>query len=258
MKAFDAHLHLRDERLWPHREVFFRAMIEADITGALECACQPSEWSRHLSPPPEITLYTAYGFHPWYADQATLETYQTLATLLEANPTACVGECGLDGIRPTTPQQRRQQHDVLLAQLDLAVTYQRPVILHGARAWQALFDAVKPFIHKLPAILLHGAAFAPELLKHPLFQHREKCFFSINTSLLNPHAKTLHRLLPHLPVEQLLIETDAPDFLPHEAEPLLPNTPLQHPKHLLSVKEKLEALRHCPESSFIPAFLPLR
>lgn len=239
---FDAHLHLRDHRLWPHYSCFLKAMMDVGIYQGIDCTSHPIEWTRTPILPKGFTLHQAFGIHPWYADQATSTNLHHLETLLLNNPKAFIGEIGLDGLRPTTPKTKEQQRMALTAQLNLAVTYQRPIILHGARAWQDLFDTLLPFIEHLPSLLFHGVAFSPECLQHPLFKHINKFSFSINMGLLNPNAKTLRRLLPLLPQERIYIESDAPDFLPRKAEPLLPSTKLNHPKHLKTLHQALHQL----------------
>ncbi|MDO4528202.1 MAG: TatD family hydrolase, partial [bacterium] len=255
IQLFDAHLHLRDDRLWPYHEYFLEAMCVAGVGGGIECACQPCEWRRQPRLPKGLSMVTAYGIHPWYVEQATPEVLQQLETLLQTSSSACVGEIGLDGIRSVDAAKQALQRTVFLKQVQLAIYYQRPIILHGARAWQALLDTLLPFAQKLPAVLFHGVMFAPELLQHPFFKACKSCYFSINLQLLNPRSKTLFRLLSHLPVERLLIETDAPDFLPRDAEPLLPGTTLNHPKHLQTLKERLETLLKTKTLTLYPDFL---
>lgn len=255
MQIFDAHFHLRDNRLWPYHEIFLEAMIKTGIGGGIDCSSQPLDWDRSPRPLENLLLVTAYGIHPWYVDQATTENLNRLETLLKTHPMACIGEIGLDGIRVVDDKSVQKQSEVFVAQLNLARLYQRPVILHGARVWQKLFDTLLPFAHTLPAIIFHGVSFAPDLLKHPLFKICKTCYFSINMNLFNPHHKTLRRLLPHLPVERLLIETDAPDFLPYEAEPLIPQTHINHPKYLLTLKKHLETLLKTNILNTYPTFL---
>lgn len=252
---FDAHLHLRDDRLWPFREHYLSAMVQAKINGYLDCASHPNEWARDIQPPPTLQGFTAYGIHPWHANLCTHEMLQRLECYLQQHPQSCIGEIGLDGIRPINGAERKQQLDCFIAQLKLAIAYQRPVILHGARAWTALFDTLLPYAKRLPALHLHGVSFAPECLQHPLFKSHNNTFFSVNTLLFQSSAKTIHRLLPHLPPKRLLIESDAPDFLPHNAEPLLPNTTLQHPKHLLKLKTIIHAAFPKENLDFFPKFL---
>lgn len=207
----DAHLHLRDSRLLPFRDAFLQTMVDTGLQACIDCV---SILGQEEGPPPThpaLKITTAYGLHPWDVSAATPHTLSRLETLLQENPNALVGEIGLDGIHPTTPEICNTQKTFFCAQLHLAHTYQRAVILHGAKAWQPLFDLLLNERTDLPAILLHGVNFAPELLQHPFFKRTSRIWFSLGRLVCNPNAKTLHRLLPHLPLNRMLLESDAPD-----------------------------------------------
>jgi TatD DNase family protein len=255
MCLFDAHLHLRDDRLWPYLARMFEAMDNVGIKGYLDCASHPKEWVRIPTPPSHFKAFSAYGVHPWFAQDISHTHLQRLEAILSSQPQACIGEIGLDGLRPTTHAQRDAQRTLLIDQLELAARWQRPVILHGARAWQPLFDALLPFATRLPAFLFHGVNFSPEALTHPLFKSEANLFFSLSTRFLDPRATKLHRLALALPHDRLLLETDAPDGLPFGAKGLIETTRLQHPATLRALKEKLEAHLSRRLTSKIPEFL---
>jgi TatD DNase family protein len=241
---FDAHLHLSDPRLHPVVPRVRQIWRDAQIVGGLTCAAFPAEWGTPL--PDDPAIIRAYGIHPWAAAEATEVQLAELETLLRAQPHALVGEIGLDGLRKTA-NHGAQQTQMLLAQLALAERLSRPVILHGARKWSVLFDTLLPWAARLPALLLHGAAFSVEQLRHPLFQHHN-LWFSFGTALLNPTAQKLRQLATAVPADRLLIETDAPDMLPRSGDYEVLNTPshtLNHPANLCRVGTALAALRGC-------------
>ena len=78
-------------------------------------------------------------------------------------PEAPVGEIGIDGLREEPP--RDVQRQVCIRQLELAVQMQRPVVLHGARAWGELVAVVKPFAPRLPGFVAHAFAGSVEILR---------------------------------------------------------------------------------------------
>lgn len=207
---FDAHLHLSDSRCLPWLSHLEQTWREHGIHGSISSAAFPDEWERTL--PSTLPIHYAYGIHPWAAQQTTSEQLAHLNDLLQHNPAAFVGEVGLDGIRPTT--DLATQHVVLNEQLQLAAAHARPVILHGAKRWNALFDALLPWASRLPALLLHGASFSPECLSHPLFRH-STIWFSFGTTVLRTTARTVLELAAAVPLNRLVIESDAPDGLPH-------------------------------------------
>ncbi len=242
---FDAHLHLRDERLRPTLERLEREALQAGVTACIDCAVNPDQWAYERPSALEVT--PAYGLHPWFTANPPKDWLYQLNTLLTQHPNALVGEIGRDGIRPT-PDNGAAQHQCLTAQLDLAVRHERPIVCHGARAWGELFNTLISWIDRLPAVLLHGVNFAPEWLNSPLFKRRN-IWFSIGGALLTPGAKTLPKLAQRLPLNRLLVETDSPDMFPHGGEPLIlgqPQAPLNHPGNLPLILSALARLRNCP------------
>lgn len=239
MQLFDAHLHLFDPRVTPVRTAFESFAQVAGVVACIGCAEHPALWDVPIDS--ALSVVRAYGIHPWYADEGQVAV-DDLRDRLAADPAAIVGEIGLDGLRPTSDNGAAQVA-LFRAQLALAADLNRPVVLHGARAWQALFRELMPWVSRLPAILLHGATFSPETLRLPLFQ-KGNFWISLGGAVVNPNARTVRSLAAALPAEQLLIETDAPDLLPFGAEGL-GDARLNHPGNLPLIAETVAQLRGC-------------
>lgn len=178
--------------------------------GGLTCASFPEQW--HTVLPEALPFVRAYGVHPWAAGQVREADLAALEAHLRQEPMALVGEIGLDGMRPVADggvQQRR----LLQRQLTLAAALVRPVVLHGAKRWGVLFDELEPWAERLPAMMVHGAAFAPELLQRPLFR-TGRIWFSFGSDLLRQGCVKAAALAAAVPLERVLIETDLPDRLP--------------------------------------------
>ncbi len=238
---FDAHLHLRDERITSSRQRFLAEACEVGLKGCIDCACFPEQWETKIVSSFDIT--TAYGLHPWRANVAPAGWLQYLEALLVTHPKALVGEIGLDRLRQVTDGGAAQR-ECFLAQIELAVRYQRPIICHGARAWHSLFDLLMPWMAHLPAVMLHGVSFSVELLKHPFFKH-STIWLGIGGGLLARGTKTLPTLVRHLPINRIVVETDAPDGFPLSGEPFIlgqRQAPLNHPVNLRLILERLAQL----------------
>ena len=207
---FDAHLHLRDARILPYHRQFVKDALEAGVTACIDCAARPEEWPMEVVCSLEVT--SAFGLHPWLVSVAPPDWQEKLRCVLSADPQALVGEVGLDGIRRVV-DGGAQQRFALAAQLDLAAALERPVVLHGARAWAGLLRFIEPWLKRIPAWMLHGVSFSTELLNLPVFRS-SNIWLSVGGSLLAPGAKVLPRLVPHIPPERLLVETDSPDRFP--------------------------------------------
>lgn len=238
---FDAHLHLQDPRLDGLRKDVLARSKAAGVTMLCTCATSPADWeaTEHLA---EMTstpkILAAFGVHPWYAADLAEDWADHLQMRLLRNPGAAIGEAGLDGLGKGPALDI--QVPVLETQLKLASELQRPLILHGARAWQPLYTCCKPYARTIPALLLHSFSGSPDQLRDWV---RLGAYFSFGGSICN-HASTRLRALPALvPEDRLLAETDSPDMLPANLEPARPGTRLNEPSNLPHVIRELAALR---------------
>ena len=215
---FDAHCHLRDERILPYHERYVQDALAAGVTACIDCACRPEEWAMEVECALEVT--TAYGLHPWYAGVACPDWAEYLEGCLKRDPKALVGEIGLDGIRKVADNGIAQRA-ALQTQLELAARYNRPVVLHGARAWAPLIKEIEPWAGRIPAWMFHGASFNPKMLEQSAFLKRDDVWFGVGCGLLTRGAQNLPNLVAALPLERVVVETDSPDMFPRGGEPLV-------------------------------------
>lgn len=242
---FDAHVHLQDKRL-AGREREIESLARASgISGVCVCGTSPSDWGVVEAIPACYTfpVYLAFGVHPWYAGALPNKWDETLKDFLLRHPDAVVGEIGLDGIRSTPSTDI--QVGVVERQLNLAVELNRPVVLHGAKAWGLLLDRLTPYAGKLRGFLLHGFGASRELLHRFLDLG---AYVSFGGAVTHPRCVRAREALRAVPDDRLLLETDAPDFFPDGGLPLTPDlNRVNHPANLASV------LRHAAELRGIDA-----
>ena len=214
---FDAHAHLQDPRLSGCLGAVTAAAAEVGVTGLCCCGTSPDDWettARIAAAQLPFIIVPAFGVHPWHAAGLPTDWLDRLRARLEANPVAAVGEIGLDGIRTDIPLET--QETVLKAQLDEAARRHTPVILHGARIWGRLADAVQPYAKRVPAIIAHGFGGSFEIMKRFL---EMGAFLSFAGMVCNPAAKKVRAAVTQVPEDRLLIETDSPDLFPTGGAP---------------------------------------
>lgn len=154
-----------------------------------------------------------WGLHPWEADSSPLDIV-ALRAALDGDPLAGVGEIGLDRLK--SREISGAQLAAFEAQLRLAAEMRRPVILHGAKCWGEVVKACVPFAGRIPAFLFHGFSRSAGLLPQIYGMNG---FVSIGPALLNDHAVNYRAMAAGLPLEKILVETDAEwnDVASHEA-----------------------------------------
>lgn len=238
-RLFDAHNHWHDERLAHLDGDTLRAGLREDgVVEGMVNGTHPEDWEAvaqlcaHWQP----MARPAYGIHPWRVGQEPPDWDLKLAERLRREPRASIGECGLDRWIDSYDLPRQQR--VLTRHLALAHQYGRAITLHCLRAWEALqqvLDAACP----LPrGFLLHSYGGAPELI--PWFAKRG-AYFSASGYFADTRKKNFARILPAIPADRLLVETDAPDMLPpedrrpHEAHHPQTGRAINHPRNLQAV-----------------------
>ena len=259
----DAHNHLHDAMLTPHRAQILADLATAGVTRSVVNGTCETDWPDVAAlcfqrSTLNVQLLPSYGLHPWDAGNRTPDWQKKLTAHLDADPAAALGEIGLDrwildSARPDDPRLaglRRaplaEQIEAFAWQLTLAATRNLPASIHCLEAFGPLLDVLRST--QLPArgFLLHAYSGSTQLAKSfaDLGAH-----FSFNGAFLDPRKERLRQLYAQLPADRLLVETDAPAMrLPstHEKFPPLP-TPdgsvANHPANLAATYAALAQLR---------------
>ena len=146
------------------------------------------------------------GFHPWaFLDGTAAEDgwLERLRARLEANPSAGVGEIGLDRLKERRISARMRE--AFRAQLALAAELRRPVVLHGAKCWGEVVREAKVFSPAIPAFVFHGFSRSGGLLPDIFALNG---YVSVGPAVLNDHAVNYRELMKAIPADRLLAETD--------------------------------------------------
>lgn len=142
------------------------------------------------------------GVHPWDAGLVNASSLTDLEKLLQHPNCFALGECGLDTLYGPGLSIQQQVFGV---QLELALQYSMPVIIHCVRAFDELMKLAKPYAGRVP-LVIHGfhksAKMAAQLI--------DKGFYlSLNPALLS--RKDFDKSV--IPLERLFLETDMHEAL---------------------------------------------
>ena len=144
------------------------------------------------------------GYHPWECSLATTEALDSLRALVASSSQIGVGEIGMDRLRSRTISN--EMRGAFAAQLEIAADFGRPVVLHGAKCWGEVLAACRPFAGRIPAFLFHGFSRSGGLIPDIA---RIGGFISAGPAVLNDHAVNYRELVASVPLEMLLVESDA-------------------------------------------------
>ncbi|ATM99452.1 MULTISPECIES: TatD family hydrolase [Proteus] len=152
-------------------------------------------------------LYCALGLHPLYieehAEQHLLALEQKLKTVSRC---VAIGEIGLDDYMEN-PQPEKQEA-FLIAQLKLAIKFDLPVILHSRKTHDKLSALLRRYDVPRKGVI-HG--FAGSLQQAEKFIQLGY-FIGVGGTITYERAQKTRRAIASLPLEYLLLETDAPDM----------------------------------------------
>ncbi|MDP1525750.1 MAG: TatD family hydrolase [Rhodocyclaceae bacterium] len=173
----------------------------------------------------------AYGIHPMYVDRARLEDLDALREILKHGPAVAIGEIGLD--RHVEPRDDERQMFYFTEQLKLAGELGLPVLLHVRRAIDPILQALRQ--HKVPGGIAH--AFNGSREQADAFI---KLGFKLGFggAMTYPGSKRIRELASCLPLESIVLETDAPDI-----PPAWKSGGRNTPADLLPIAETLAELR---------------
>ncbi|MBD1583294.1 TatD family hydrolase [Pseudoalteromonas sp. S16_S37] len=175
------------------------------------------------------------GIHPHNAKDASSDYLTHLCQLLSQPEVVAVGECGLDFNRDFSP--RSQQINVLSEQLSLAQQLGMPVYLHERDAFESMSTV-------LEQMNVHGVL-------HCFTGDKTALEFYLNYGLMigitgwvcdERRGAQLQQLVPLIPDDKLLIETDAPYLLPRTLKPK-PKSRRNEPAFVIEVVRQIAQLR---------------
>jgi TatD DNase family protein len=237
MPWIDSHCHLDAAEFAPDRDAVRQAARALGVQTCVIPAVEASNFDAvRLLAHQHGDVY-ALGIHPMYTPQTREADLQTLAKSLEvhrADPRlVAVGEIGLDGFVPGLDMARQQLF--YKAQLKLAQQHDLPVILHVRRSADLLLKGLRQtpvkggIAHAFNGSLQQAQQFIAMGFK-----------LGFGGALTFERSNQLRLLATALPLDALVLETDAPDIPPHwlyvtadqraQGMPQGRNTPAQVPR----------------------------
>jgi TatD DNase family protein len=182
-------------------------------------------------------LYATVGVHPHHATELSVADTPQLAALLQAPRAVAVGECGLDFFRDFSPRDR--QEEAFRLQLALAMDTGRPVFLHQRDAHDRFVAILDECGARLPRGVAHCFTGGPDELRDYLDRGLH---IGVTGWICDERrGDALRAAARFLPLDRVMVETDAPYLLPRDLEPK-PRTRRNEPAHLPHVLHALARL----------------
>ena len=196
---FDAHIHLYDPAFADGIASFLADAEKTGVQGWLSNSINISTWKRTLFLSRSFPgIKPAFGIHPWKAEES-LPDRDILDTIADA--AAAIGEIGLDS-HCDIPMEL--QIIRFREQLKLAQDFNLPVVIHARASWDLLFSELQNY--KVSG-MVHNFSGSIEIAALII---KKGFYLSLGTALLRSPGQKFLRTVRELPLDRLLIETDAP------------------------------------------------
>ena len=197
-------------------EQLFQELLEANIPYSIEpgVSLQSCEEVLQLCAEYPGRIFPAIGIHPTrsiyekWSERHKLDAYANMPGVI------AIGEIGLDYHYKREEQHRLKQHIWFVYQLNLAWKIKLPVILHVRDAHE---DALR-ILRWHPARKLGGVIhcfYGPKEIAEQYLKLGYHIGIGGSVLQLEERAKDLWEAIPHIPLDRILVETDAPFILPY-------------------------------------------
>jgi len=207
----DTHCHLDFPDFDPDREAVIRRARSAGVAQIVVPSITVDNLDRVLQLcGTDPQLYPALGLHPCFKHDPENDLNLLDKALTRAQgKVIAVGEIGMD-FRPayTNPDQLRAQERVFEGQLQLARAHALPVLIHAVKAHDQVLKRLRQY-----ALPRGGIVHAFSGSEQQAREYAKLGFkLGFGGGLTHERAHRLHRLAETLPLEWLVLETDAPDM----------------------------------------------
>jgi TatD DNase family protein len=175
-------------------------------------------------------LYATAGMHPHHASDYSPAVRATLNELIHEDAVVAVGECGLDYFRNFSSVE--DQRSAFESQLEIAVQSGLPVFLHQRDAHDEFVSILRPVVKEISAGVAHCFTGDRDALQECLSMG---LYIGITGWICDERrGQALKDIVADIPLDRLMIETDAPYLLPRSLDPK-PKTRRNEPAYLIEV-----------------------
>ena len=232
----DTHTHIDMEEEFPDLEDVIKRASEAGVKKIIIPATDVSYFQRILAiAAAHENVYCALGIHPTEFKEIKDENFEKIIEFSKEPKVVGIGECGLDYYWEKDPKKIEEQKEVFLRQIKIAKQVKLPLLVHAREACKDSFDLLTQNVNGEIDVIMHcfsgSVEFAQECLK-------KGYYLGFGGALTFKNSKKAKEIVKMMPLERLLLETDAPYMtpVPHRGE-------RNEPRHVREVAEYVAELR---------------
>lgn len=222
----DSHAHIFKEYF--NIDDLIKILKRNNVLGVVNCATSFSDSKEVIESSKKYKnfLYAAIGIHPENIDESNIEDIEKL---INNNKIVAIGEIGLDYY--WKKDNKEKQKEYFIKQIELAVKYNLPVIIHTRESIQDCYDILKKY--KVRGVI-HCFSGSYEMAVNFL-----KLGFKLGIGgVLTFKNSNLYKVIEKIDLKDILLETDSPYLSPE------PNRGKQNnPSNLYFVAKKIAEIK---------------
>lgn len=203
---FDAHAHYDDAWFDSDRDELLKSLPEKGVCGVVNNAVDLKSAQTVIALAEKYPyMYAAVGFHPENLDDVPDDYLDQIAALTKHVKVVAIGETGLDYHWDTPkPLQKR----IFEEQLKLSLELDMPIVVHDREAHGDTFELLRKY---RPRALVHCFSGSVELMREAV---KLGCYISLGGVVTFKNARHSIEVAAEIPLDRLLLETDAPYMAP--------------------------------------------
>ncbi len=207
-KLIDTHCHIDFADFDEDRDQVIQTAREAQVSDIIVPAVTYQTWQRTYNICTQYAqCHLALGLHPIFIDEHQPQHLSALTKAIEQHSPIAVGEIGLDFYLSDQQLNREKQILFFTKQLIIAKQHDLPVIIHNRKAHDECIQLIAK--HKLKGGIIHAFNGSIQQAK----RYIELDFLlGFGGMLTYQRSRKLRGLLKALPIESIVLETDAPDM----------------------------------------------
>ncbi|MDO5155619.1 MAG: TatD family hydrolase [Eubacteriales bacterium] len=210
MRIFDTHAHYDDRAFLEDMDCLLKDMNQQGVERIVDIGCSMNS-SRKIVEMVQIYdfLYGTVGIHPDDVDMLTEADMQELKELSAKDKILAIGEIGLDYHYEDVDKNEQQKW--FERQLDLAAEEHLPVVIHSRDAAKDTLDIMKAHNQQLCGGVIHCFSYGVEMAREYL---NMGYYIGVGGVVTFKNGKKLKEVVEYTPLEQIVLETDAPYLAP--------------------------------------------
>ena len=210
MMLIDSHAHLEMPEFKKDLEAVIQRAKESGVEYIFTVGTEKKDWKRALEiADSHSSVYAILGVHPHNAKEIDDRTYPILKELCQNGKVKAYGEIGLDFFRNLSPRDIQLKR--FREQIGLAKELGLPIVVHDREAHQQALEVLKSEKAEECGGIIHCFSGDYEMAKVCMDMG---FYISIPGSITFKNAERFREIVERIPLESLLVETDAPFLTP--------------------------------------------